>query len=267
MSLWEAIILGIVQGITEFLPVSSSGHLILAQSLMSLDFADLKGFDIAVHFGTMLAIVGYFWKDYGTVWEGGMAILKRKKGMQKEKTLAWLLILGTIPSILVGLFLGDLIDEYLRSPVTVAIILILVGILFFVAEWIHKRVKAGLIDWKNGLIVGVAQAMALIPGVSRSGITISTGIGLGVKRAEAARFSFLLGSVAMLAAFAYGVLKVWNGDYSLPTWYALIAGVLSSMISGYLAIRFLMKFLKKNTLHPFGWYRILLGASFLIYYL
>lgn len=273
MSFLEAAILGIVQGITEFLPISSSGHLILAESLFHLNSENLKSFDIAVHFGTLMAIFYYFRKDYLDLIGALVAWIKAKIGSKSEvskevrenQKLLLMLILGTIPAILVGLTLEETIDAQFRNPSSVAIMLIIVGVIFIIAEKIHQKLPKKDLTFKKGLLIGVIQSLALVPGVSRSGSTITGGLLMGIERAKAARFSFLLGSVAMVAATAYACLKVIKGDYLLPETGVLMVGVLASMISGYLAINFLMKFLKNHTLISFGIYRILVGVAFLLF--
>ncbi|MGL5830956.1 MAG: undecaprenyl-diphosphatase UppP [Candidatus Altimarinota bacterium] len=273
MSFLEAVILGVVQGITEFLPISSSGHLILGASLFNLDVENLKSFDIAVHFGTLLAIFYYFRADYVNLIKALAAWVREKMGNKEEvsgeikenQRLLLMLILGTIPAVLVGLTLEEAIDAQFRNPTSVAIMLIIVGVIFIIAEMVHKKLPKKELNLKNGLIIGLIQALALIPGVSRSGSTITGGLLLGLERAKAARYSFLLGSVAMVAATAYACLKVLKGDYLLPETGILLAGVVASMISGYLAINFLMKFLKKHTLISFGIYRIIVGGAFLLF--
>lgn len=267
MTILEALQLGVLQGITEFLPISSSGHLILAESFMKLKVEDLKSFDVAIHFGTLLAIFIYFWKDYVKIFWGFMAVFTGKKSeeIRESRKLLRYLVLATVPAVLVGLFFGDFLDERFRNATSVAIMLIVVGIFFFVAEYVAVRIKNAQLNQTNSFVIGLAQACALIPGVSRSGATISSGLIQGIKRDEAARFSFLLGSVAITAAVALSVYKMAKGEFALPATDILIAGIFSSFVAGYIAIAFLMKFLKKHTLHIFGLYRVVLG--FVILYL
>lgn len=269
MSILEALVLGILQGITEFLPISSSGHLVVAESLMKLPVESLKSFDIAIHFGTLLAILIYFYKDFLAILAGDIQFenitAKTADGdaqtslIKRKRPMLGYLIIGTVPAVIVGLFLGDWLDEFFRNKTSVAITLMLVGLLFFVAEWINKKVPATKINLKNTVLIGIAQSIALIPGVSRSGSTISAGLSLGLKREESARFSFLLGGVAIAAATAFSCYKIFKGEFTLPQWDILITGVLSSFAVGLLAISFLMRYLKKHTLNIFAFYRIILG--------
>jgi undecaprenyl-diphosphatase len=273
MSFWQAVSLGILQGITEFLPISSSGHLLLLQDIFNLtDGVALKAFDISVHFGTLLVIFIYFRKDFLDLIKAAWMLVTRKKTegaeqikwLQTQKKLIIILILGTIPAVLVGLFLGDTIDQYLLNPVSVSVMLIIVALFFLLAERVYKGLEhTKNISMRNGLLIGAAQALALIPGVSRSGSTITTGLFLGINREKAARFSFILGSVAMFAAFAYALMKVGKGEYSLPPIDMLITGIVSSFISGWFAVKFLLNYLKKSTLAVFAYYRIALALVFL----
>lgn len=271
MNIWQAAILGLVQGLTEFLPVSSSGHLVLAQALLGVeDLIAMKGFDIAVHFGTLLAIFIYFRRDYLEIIEGCLSGIKekiqKKELSEKAKinlTMAGIMIVGTMPAVVVGVFLGDWLDEHFLNTISVSIMLVIFAIVFLFAEkTAQKYSQHRSIGWKEGLLIGCGQALALIPGVSRSGATISTGLILGVERAKAARFSFLLGSVAMVAATCLAVLKVYKGEYSLPENGVLITGIATSFVSGWIAISFLMNYLRKNTLKIFAWYRILVVIAF-----
>ncbi len=277
MSYLQALILGVLQGITEFLPISSSGHLVLFQGLLGLnDPVALKAFDIAVHFGTLLAILIYFRLDFAEliraffVWIGPR---KFRQGVDKEwlsenKKMLAILLIGTIPALVVGFFWGDWLDEYFLAPLPVCVMLFSVSLLFLLAEHLYKKNthKRTAISIRDGLIIGLAQACALIPGVSRSGATITSGLFLGIDRSKAARFSFILGSIAMLAATAFAVLKVVKGDYMLPATDILFIGIVSSFAAGWLAISFLMNYLKKHTLALFAWYRIAAVAVFSIWF-
>lgn len=263
MNLGQALILGILQGITEFLPISSSGHLIVAENYMRLPVADLQSFDVAVHFGTLLAILAYFRKDIGRLLMALGEMLARKGGDQEEKKLIGYLVLGTIPAVLVGLFFNEFLNEHFRNSTSVAVMLIAVAVYFVVAEVIKSRRPAAKIGLVQAALIGCAQAVALIPGVSRSGITIATGLTQGVRRDEAARFSFLLGAIAISAATALSLYKVAQGEFPLPSIGVLVVGVGSSFAAGYLAVSLLMRFLKSHPLHVFAIYRILLAVVIL----
>ncbi len=269
MNLLEATTLGILQGLTEFLPISSSGHLILAEKLLHLNVEALKSFDVAIHLGTLLAIFIYFRKDYVHLLQGCTHIILRRKEHSEKKELVenrkliGYLMLATVPAVLVGAFFNDFLDTNFRNPQTVSIMLIIVGVIFFVAEFIATRVKSSGFTLKNTVLIGIAQACALVPGVSRSGATICAGLVQGIKREDAARFSFLLGSIAITAAIVLSIYKVYKGEFTLPATDILLTGIAASFISGYAAIAFLMKFLRKHTLHIFGVYRVIMGFAML----
>ncbi len=267
MSIWQSVVLGIVQGITEFLPVSSSGHLIIFKDIIGVnDASALKSYDIALHFGTLLAMFLYFRKDFWVMIKAIVQFSKNKfksNGLSEEVKdnllLSKILIVGTIPAIIVALVFGDLIDEYLLNPRNVSIMMVVVALVFILAEKTYKNIKTHQkISWKEGMFIGLAQCLALIPGVSRSGSTISTGLFLGIQRDKVARFSFLLGSIAISAATLYAVMEVILGKYSLPSLDILGIGILTSFVIGILSIHFLLNFLKKHSLEVFAWYRIIL---------
>lgn len=244
MTLLQAILLGIIQGITEFLPISSSGHLILGQELLGLDVANLKAFDVTVHVGTLLAILLYFRRD----------LLDTKR---------WpYLILGTIPAVLVGLFLEDQIDAIFRSALAVGIVMMIIGAIFQIPENTFKKKHDTKLTWPRALAVGLAQSLAIIPGISRSGSTIFTGTFLGLQREEAARFSFLLGSIAIAGAGLLTSFDLFDPSYEFATSPAtLIAGFLAAFLSGLAAVAWLMKFLKKHSLQVFGIYLLFIGGG------
>ncbi|MFA5855512.1 MAG: undecaprenyl-diphosphate phosphatase [Candidatus Gracilibacteria bacterium] len=234
MTFLEAILLGLLQGITEFLPISSSGHLVFFESFLGLNVSGLKDFDIILHLGTLLAILLYF-----------------RREIFKPKT--WpLLIAASVPAALAGFFLEDYIDALFRNPISVAIVMVVVGLLFFIPQKTHTA----RLTYPRGILIGIAQMFALIPGVSRSGSTIFTGTMLGLSREEAAKFSFMLGAIAIAGA---GLLKTVDVDSStLPT-ATLSAGFLTSFLSSLLAVSFLMKFLRAHSLKVFGVYRVVVG--------
>ncbi len=245
MTLLQAALLGILQGITEFLPISSSGHLVVVESLLGLHVEELKDFDVTLHLGTLLAILIYF----------------RKEIFQVRR---WpLLAVATIPAVIVGLLFADTIDAHLRNTTSVAILMIVMGLIYFIPQ---PRSDQKL-TWGRGIIIGVAQTLALIPGVSRSGSTIFTGMMLGLKREEAAKFSFMLGAVAITGAGLLTSYHIFEGTeqvtLSAPT---LLVGFITAFLSSWLAADWLMKFLHKHGLQAFGVYRIILGFTLLLFF-
>lgn len=257
MTLAESIIFGIVQGLSEFLPVSSSGHLVILHQFFGNTAGDLS-FDILLHMATLLAVLVYFRKDIFYVVETLWRLVLRKPVEKKDIQLIIALLVGTIPAGLLGALFASDIENMFRSSFSVAIALIAGSILFIVAESVRKEHRT--IGGKRGFWVGCFQALALIPGISRSGSTISGGLILGFTRGEAVRFSFLLAIPIILGA---GIVKLGGAEmlvFSVP----VILGALSAFLSGLLAIHVLIKFLKKHTLMPFVWYRILLAILILV---
>lgn len=273
MSIIEAIILGLIQGITEFLPISSTGHLTLTGKLMGLISEEnpehWTSFIAVIQLGTMISILVYFWKDLWNIFSEFMQSNVQKRLKYSEQSLnsklGWMIIAGTIPIVVIGLLFKDTIEgAFTKSLTVIAISLIVLAIILAIAEKTAKFKK----DIKNvtfidSLIIGIAQAVALIPGSSRSGTTITGGLFLGLKRDVAARFSFLL---SVPAIFASGLLQLKESlafiNYDLAV--NLVVATIVSGISGYLAIDFLLKFLKKNSTFVFIFYRIALGVLILI---
>jgi undecaprenyl-diphosphatase len=269
MSFLQAIILGIVQGLTEFLPISSTAHLILVQWLLgwqmepSLQFA----VDILLQFGTTVAVIIYFARDLL-----GMA-LAVLKGLQRgkpfetaEARLGWLVVLATLPAVVLGLLLKNLVEGLHGQPVAVAIFLMLGSGLIFVVEWIGKRNRGiDQITWRDALFIGVSQALALFPGVSRSAATISGGLVLGFNRPTAARFSFLMSIPVLLGASlvaAKDLADIPNVSAYVP---ALAVGMVVSGVVGFLSIHWLLGWLAKRSMRVFAWYRIVVGVLCLVF--
>jgi len=274
MSLFEAIILGIVQGLTEFLPISSSGHLVLFEEIFNLDVENLKAFDVMVHVGTLFAIIVYFWKDI--IWLltsllSYVGLMKKNSKRKQGQFVIEMLIIATIPAVIIGVFFGDAIDYFFRDPLYIGLFMIVIAQIFFITEHFYKKNQKKLtknieeLGYSKALYIGLAQALALIPGVSRSGITISTGMMNSLERSQAARFSFLMGVPAILGAGLFTAVKVLkSGDATTLITPEYIAGFLSAAISGYFAIYFLMRFLKKHSLFAFGVYLLIVGIITII---
>ncbi len=253
MNVFEAIILGLIQGLTEFIPVSSSGHLLLGHEILGNTESTL-GFDVALHVGTLLALIIFFSRDI-------VVLLKNVLKQNSEGRLARLLLYATVPAMIAGLLLSDYIDEQLRSPIVVAIMLAVVGIIMIFADKMVQRAQKE-VSLKNGLLIGLAQTAALIPGVSRSGATITTGILLGLERKQAARFSFLL-AMPIVAGSALGL--VVKGESLGSTGNGALAfGMIAAFASGLFAIRFMLRSIAKLGLKPFAYYRIALAVVVLL---
>lgn len=252
-NIWESIVLGIIQGLTEFLPVSSSAHLILVPWLLGWQDGGLT-FDVALHLGTLCAVLIYFRKDWLELTKNFFTY--GVKGKTTEQKMPIYIILATIPGALLGLILEKKIETDFRNPFTIAITLAVMGCALWYADKTSKKSKdMDHIKLKEAVIIGTAQAIALFPGVSRSGITILTGLFLGLNRPTAAKFSFLL---AMPITFGACVLKL-RYLTSADLTPSFCAGVLSSAIFGYLAIDGLIKFLQRRSYGVFAVYRVAVG--------
>lgn len=266
MSLLQAIILGIVQGLTEFLPVSSSGHLILVPYFFDWDPQELT-FDVALHVGTLLAVLLYFRNDWLRMTGGALRDLRDRAttDFRPETRLLLLLALGSLPAGAAGVALSELEDS-LRKPGVVAAMLVLVaGVMWLAERAAEQRRGADSLTAGDALVTGLAQATALVPGVSRSGITISAGLFRGLEREAATRFSFLLATpvVAGAALFAFADAARDSGGETFE-WGAFIAGAATAAVVGFVVIHYLLRYLRFNTLRVFIWYRIALAAVVLI---
>jgi undecaprenyl-diphosphatase len=249
--MFEAILLGIVQGLTEYLPVSSTAHLILVTKLTaSGSVLDTLSFDVALHIGTLAAVVIYFYRDWIEMFTVNRRLLVS-------------VIIATIPAGLAGYLLNDIVESYFRSPLIISISLIVVAVVMWIAEKCRKDKDIDALTLPDSLLIGCAQVLALVPGVSRSGITISAGMFRNLARDSAAKFSFLLSTPVIGGAALLHLVKIVRHGESLDP-RILAAGILTSAVSGFLAIRFLMKFLKSSTLKPFVYYRIFLGIVIII---
>jgi undecaprenyl-diphosphatase len=261
MTLWHILVLAFVQGFTEFLPISSSAHLILVPVLSNWPDQGLA-FDVAVHVGTLLAVLFYFRQDIWQMLFGWIHSITRREHTPESK-LAWAVIFGSIPVGLGGLLLHNLAETVFRSPLVIAYATIGFGILLGISDWMGKKVE-GLdkLTWPHIIIIGCSQVLALIPGTSRSGITMTAGLALGLTRQAAARFSFLLSIPAILMAGGYKSIQL----LALPAvdWQSIIIGVGLSALSAYACIHFFLKLLDRMGMMPFVIYRLVLGI-FLIY--
>jgi undecaprenyl-diphosphatase len=262
LELVGAIFLGIVQGLTEFLPVSSSGHLLLGQYFLNLDQERFGlSFDAAIHTGTVLAVISFFWRDLLGMLRAFLRSLSEPDFSDPQQRMAYLILVATVPAGLIGFFFEDFFATAVRSPWVVVVNLVLVGVLFIVGEAVGRQSRrASKLSFREAVVVGLAQAAALVPGISRSGATITLGLFLGLRRDEAARFSFLM-SVPITTAAALLSLGEATAEGMNP-YEALLfaAGCLSSGIVGYIAIRFLLNYLADHSLRAFAYYRFGLAA-------
>lgn len=250
-----AVLLGIVQGLTEFLPISSTGHLALTQQLFGLDEKTFGlQFDAAIQLGTTVAVIWFFRKD---LWD-----LIRNWRQPKERRLMLALVVATLPALAIGAMTESLIEGPLRETWVIATALILGGFVFLIVERIAKQRKTvEQTTWFDALVVGFAQALALIPGVSRSGSTIVAGMVLGLKREAAARFAFLMSIPIITIAGGKKLLEIASDPTSGNRMDVTMVGLIVSGVVGYLTIKFLLKFLAHHSLDVFAYYRFVLGAA------
>jgi undecaprenyl-diphosphatase len=261
VELLEAVFLGVVQGLTEFLPVSSSGHLLLSQYFLGMDQERFGlSFDAAIHTGTLLAVVFFFRGDLLAMARAFLGSLPHPDFADAEVRTAYLILLATVPGALIGFFSEDFFATEVRSPWVVVINLVFVGALFLVAEAVGRKTEsAAKLGPLGAFGIGLTQAAALVPGVSRSGATITCGLFLGLRREEAARFSFLM-SVPVTAAAGLSLAEAAGEGMDSHEAAMFVVGSVSSGVAGYLAIRFLLGFLANHSLRVFAYYRFALAA-------
>lgn len=257
MQIYQALILGIIQGLTELLPISSSAHLNIIPWMFNWfnepGFQEsFKGFDVALHFGTLLAIALFFFKDWLELIKGGVEqVIKKKKS--PEGRMFWYIVLATIPGGIIGFILDKFLEDFLTKPLIIAIALIIMGIILYVVD---NKAKSTTdyedMTLKQTFLIGLSQALAFIPGVSRSGVTMTTARFMGVKRESAAKYSFMLSAPIVLAAT---VFKIKDFVFSLT----FFIGVLASFIVGVFVIKFLLEYLRKGSFKAFAIYRVIFG--------
>ena len=261
MPLYQVVILAIIQGITEFLPVSSTAHLALAPWLLGWSDPGLT-FDIALHLGTLIAVLGYFFRTWVQLIAHGFGMDYGDDPLLKQnRSLLWLLAIGTIPVGVCGYIFGKQAETTWRSPFVIGTMLIVVGVLIWVGERVGKRVKdMGQITMADSLIIGAAQALAIVPGTSRSGITITAGLFRNLDRVAAARFSFLLATPAIAGAAAKALHDlIKHGGLPPDMRAAFVLGIVISGITGLAVIALFLRFLQRHTLYFFIYYRIVFG--------
>lgn len=265
MTLFEIIILAIIQGLTEFLPISSSAHLILPSEVLGWNNQGMA-FDVAVHVGSLLAVMIYFRQDIGR-----LIVAWLSKGLSSNQSpdskLAWWVILATIPAVMFGFLFKDYLEVYGRSALVIASTTIIFGLLLWYADKKASLAKnITQITWKNALFIGIAQAIAIIPGTSRSGITMTAGLMLGLDRDSAARFSFLLSIPVILGA---GLLATYDlvQTPNAVDWNALLFGAAFSFVSAYACIYLFLAWISKIGMTPFVIYRLILGVALLLFVL
>ncbi len=262
MSLLHAIILGILQGLTEFLPISSSAHLIIVPWILNWDDGGLT-FDVALHAGTLVAVLLFFFKDWVQILAQGFGLkIGNDPMLEKNRGLLWLLAAGTIPGAVAGFLLEKAAEADLRSPFIIATAAIVVGLVMWLADRTGRKQKdIAHVSLADSLMIGIAQALAIIPGVSRSGSTIAAGLFRNLDRTSAARFSFLLSTPIIAGACLKKFWDLHKHEGGLPSdmHTAFVAGIVASAITGCIAIAFFLNYLRTRSLSVFVWYRIVFG--------
>jgi undecaprenyl-diphosphatase len=266
-TLLQAIVIGLVQGLTEFLPVSSSAHLILLPQVLGWDdpFINSPAFDVMLHMGTLAALLAYFWRDLLRYAIAGLAVLRdRHIGADPDRRLAVLLATSVVPAAVIGILLEEFIDTFFRAqPLAVVALLVVGAVILFLAERAARHVRQ-MSDLRviDALGIGLAQALALFPGISRSGITIAAGLFLGLERAAAARFAFLMGTPIIAGAGLWKIRGVLGGEASGFDPAVLAAGVIASALAGLAAIWFLLRYLQNHSTDVFVVYRLAAAVVF-----
>jgi len=269
MGLASAVLLGVVQGLTEFLPVSSSAHLILARAFFGWD-AERFGmtFDVACHVGTLGAVLVYFRSDIVAMIRA-IPRIGTLFGPAPDRSAwtAFLVVVGTVPAVVVGVAFDDLIEATLRRPEVAGVTLALVALAFFAVErYGAKRRTQESLGVRDAILIGCAQAAALVPGVSRSGATMATAMALGMRRDESARFVFLLGVPAILGAAVKEALPLARNGLAPGEGALFAAGIISSAVVGYFAVRFFIRYVGRHSLAVFAWYRLALAGAVLVWW-
>lgn len=277
MTIAQAFILGIVQGLTEFLPVSSSAHLVLVPFLLDwkLDVAIAFAFDVIVQVGTLAGVIAYFWKDLTEIAFGFIdGLIQRQPFTSNNSKLAWLLILASVPAGTLGLLLKNLVEDAFASPFATAIFLLVTAAILTFAEYNnklspgHDKTSIYNLNWVDAMVMGFGQAFAIFPGISRSGATITAGMLRKLDRTSAARFSFLMSIPIMIAAGVLATLDLLTGPVSAKAYLPIGIGFITSGVTGYLAIAWFLRYLTRHSLTAFAWYCAAAGSITLtIFYL
>ena len=271
-TVFQALVMGIVQGLTEFLPVSSSGHLVLVPFLFGWDdeFLNSLAFSVMLHLGTLVALLVYFREDWARLIPAGLAAARdRSFRGDADRRLAWLLVAATIPAALAGLLFNDLIEEQFREVGLVVVMLVIGGVILFIADRVGGRSRAiADVTFPVATGIGAAQALALIPGISRSGISIAAGRLAGLDREAAARFAFLMATPITAGAIVFEARRLLTGEAGVTVAVApLVVGMLAALLAGLAAIHFTLRYLRTRSLDIFVWYRFGLAAFVLVVWL
>ncbi len=260
MSPWQALLLGVLQGATEFLPVSSSGHLVIVPTLLGWPDPGLF-LDTVLHLGTLVAIVVYFWRDLAQLAAAAWRSLRARSLAEPEARVAWGVAVGTLPAAVIGFLLEDTFERLFGMPQAAAGFLLGTAALLLISEVLARRERAlDSLSWRDALLIGLAQTFAIAPGLSRSGSTIAAGLLLGYRREDATRFSFLLAVPIILGGGLYQLLKIAHTGFGSTQVPAILIGFVAAAVTGYLAISGLLALVRRRSLWPFAVYCALLGT-------
>jgi undecaprenyl-diphosphatase len=266
----QAIILGIAQGLTEFIPVSSSAHLALIPWFFGWGPSGLL-FDTMLHWGTLLAMLFVFWRDYLALIGAWFRSITHRSLADPNARLAWFIIIGSIPAVILGFLFQDYVESLFADAQLVGFLLLITAIILAVSELVAGRQQQPRtleqMNWLDSILIGLAQALALAPGISRSGSTIATGLGRGIRRDLAARFSFLLGTPIIFGAGLLQLVEVLSSDASEFTnqWVPIVVGFIAAAVAGTFAITFLLRYLRSHSLYVFSVYCVLLGLATIVW--
>jgi len=266
LDIWVAIVLALIQGLTEFLPISSSAHLILVPQVLGWPDQGLA-FDVAVHLGTLFAVIWYFHGEVVDIVTATFGSIFGRDHDPENAHLGWAILIATIPVVLAGFLMEDFVEHQLRSPVIIAIATAFFGVLLWIADLRRNSVDdEHKITLLMALLIGVAQVLALIPGTSRSGITMTAGLGLGLSRQTAARFSFLMSMPAIAGASVLETFELTQSPVPVP-WVAMLVGLLVAAVSAYFCIRLFLNVIERIGMLPFMLYRLLLAAILMVVFI
>ncbi len=261
----QALVLGLIQGLTEFLPISSSGHLIIVPDLLGWKdpFIDSLEFSVMLHMGTLVALLVYFARDWVRLLLAGLASIRdRSLAGDPDRKLAWLIVVTAIPAGIAGVLLNDFFESTVREPAIVAVMLVIGGAILWLADrWGWKRRPIDSLSFPGAFGIGCSQALALVPGISRSGITISAGLFLGLTREAATRFSFLMSMPVIAGAGIFEARKLLQHDPNAPSpeLNLIVIGFIAALVAGLVAIKFLLEFVRRQSMSLFVIYRIILA--------
>ncbi len=257
---FQALVMGLVQGLTEFLPISSSGHLIIVPYLFGWDdpFIDSLAFSVVLHGGTLAALLVYFREDWLRLVPAGLATMRdRSFNGDPDRRMAWLIVASTVPAAVIAVFLNDIIEQNVRQVGLVALMLVIAAAVLWLADrWGPRSHRLEQLTFRGAIGIGTAQALALIPGVSRSGISISAALFAGLDRSDAVRYSFLMATPITALAVAYELVKLVRGDVGAVEVMPLVVGVVAAFVSGMLAIAVLLRYVRTRSFNVFVLYRI-----------